>query len=358
MTTSTLEGEEYLPFDSIFFDDQIDRVIDDILPQFNRMIKKYLLFHLFFIAAVVIELALSFYFLTDLVHSSLLAFSLSFIFLTLFSYFILRIYLQTKKPAHFQGIKDRFLNECKELLGFRNDVPEHHLALANACTKFAMILNGKEQTYYRLPRWLDFVGATMEGFSCWCHWHDVHHMRELLFLSAVEEHLILVKLEPTDLEVHAALANAYVMLSSLYNNPNRQDHYDEERWFISERFQKILEGKFRATAERAIEEFKILNDFAPDDPWVRMQLAYSYQDLGMPEEEIQEYEALLRLCPDDKDILYKLGVLFFQQGQNAAGLQIYDELKSSNYKKAEQLIEHYGDYNTIAMYEGQDAKMV
>ena len=64
MTTSTLEGEEYLPFDSIFFDDQIDRVIDDIYPQFNRMIKKYVAFHLLFIFAGIIELTLSFFFLT------------------------------------------------------------------------------------------------------------------------------------------------------------------------------------------------------------------------------------------------------------------------------------------------------
>ena len=105
---------------------------------------------------------------------------------------------------------------------------------------------------------------------------------------------------------------------------------------------KIL--KFRATAERAIEEFKILNHYAPDDPWVHLQLAYSYHDLGMPDKETREYETVLKLCPDDRDILYKLGTLYFQQGQNAKGLQVYEELKDCNYKKAQQVISRYGDF--------------
>jgi hypothetical protein len=35
-------------------------------------------------------------------------------------------------------------------------------------------------------------------------------------------------------------------------------------------------------------------------------------------------------------------VLYFQQGRNAAGLEVYEELKRSNYKKAESLISFYG----------------
>ena len=95
-------------------------------------------------------------------------------------------------------------------------------------------------------------------------------------------------------------------------------------------------------AERAIEEFKILNDYAPEDPWIHAQLAYSYHDLQMPQEEIREYETVLRLKPDDMDTLFRLGVLYFQQGMNAKGLQAYEELKRFHYKKAEALIGYYG----------------
>jgi len=344
MTITTLEGEDYLPFDSIFFNDQINRITDDVLPRFNWLIKKFVLFHAFFVILGITELTLIIFFLTEIVQSALLAFALGLLFLTFFSYFIIKLYLETKKPELLQEIKELFLNSCKELISYKEEIPEHHLALANACTRFATVLHGKEQTYYRFPKWLDFLDPTMEKFGVFCHWHDIHYMRELLLLTSVEEHIKLVKFEPTDLEVHAALANSYVMLSGLYINPNHPEMFEDERLLSGEKVRELLKGKFRATAERAIEEFKILNDYAPHDPWVHLQLAYSYHDLGMPEEEIREYEAVLELCPDDKDTLFKLGVLYFQQGQNAKGLQVYDELKSCNYKKAEQLITYYGIY--------------
>ncbi len=108
------------------------------------------------------------------------------------------------------------------------------------------------------------------------------------------------------------------------------------------KYSKSFKQKFRLTAEKAIEEFKILSDYAPHDPWVHAQLAYSYRDLQMPKEEIKEYEAILQLCPDDKETLFKLGKLYFEQGQNAKGLKIYETLKFSHYKKAESLIHFYG----------------
>jgi len=73
-----------------------------------------------------------------------------------------------------------------------------------------------------------------------------------------------------------------------------------------------------------------------------MQLAYSYRDLGMPTQEIDEYETILKLCPHDKETLFKLGVLYFSQGLNSKGLRVYEELRHSHFKKARLLIGHYG----------------
>jgi tetratricopeptide (TPR) repeat protein len=216
--------------------------------------------------------------------------------------------------------------------------------LAKAAHKFAIHLHEKEYFYYTPPLFLKSLEPTTEKFSCFCHWKDLYLFKELLLLRAVEEHIKVVKCEPTNLEVHAALANAYVMLSSLYADPRKYDGFDEERWIPQERYSENMKEKFRITAERAIEEFKILNDYAPDDPWVHIQLAYSYHDLLMPEQEIKEYEIVLKLRPDDKETLFKLGMLYFQQGKNAQGLRIYEMLKQTNYKKAENLIKFYGAY--------------
>lgn len=158
-------------------------------------------------------------------------------------------------------------------------------------------------------------------------------MRELLLKKASEEHIKLVKIEPTSLEVHVALANVYVMLTGLY-----LDFLNAEKQSGDN-----LKQKYRKMAEKAIEEFKILNDYAPDDPWVHMQLAFSYHDLGMPQDEIKEYEAILQLCPNDYDTLLKLGRLYFQQGYNSKGLQVYEALRCRDGQKAEQLIDFYGE---------------
>ena len=74
------------------------------------------------------------------------------------------------------------------------------------------------------------------------------------------------------------------------------------------------------------------------------QLAAGYKNLDLPEQEIAEIEILLKLKPQDKEILFRLGILCFQQGQNARGLQIYEELKQANYKKSSDLICFYGNY--------------
>jgi tetratricopeptide (TPR) repeat protein len=227
---------------------------------------------------------------------------------------------------------------------YQEGVPEYHLTLANALSKFSSYMNEMEYAYYRPPEWLEVFTPAMEKFSCWSFWKDVFSMRECLLTRSIEEHIRLVKCEPTNLEVHAALANAYVLLSNLYSDPARSDYCDEERWYPPERFSEEIEWKFRQTAERAIEEFQILNDYAPDDPWVHAQLAYSYHDLNMPEQEIKEYETILRLRSGDKETLFKLGMLYFQQGHNAKGLKVYEELKRSHYKKAESLIKFYGAY--------------
>lgn len=209
---------------------------------------------------------------------------------------------------------------------------------------FANRLHAREYTYYTPPSLLKCLAPYMEWLSCWWHWQDLYILKELLLQEAVSEHINLVKKEPTNLEAHAALANAYVMLSGLYIDPRRMEGYSDERWIPADKYNAECNKKFVHIAERAIEEFKILSEYAPDDPWVHSQLAYSYHDMQMPLEEIHEYETIQKLLPGDRDNLYKLGMLYFQQGMNAKGLRIYAELKTGHYSKSENLIEHYGSY--------------
>jgi len=324
-------------------DDLTQVVVDATLGPFNRVIKSYVMFNFLFLVLATAELLVLTVFFTRLSDSAVIALTLALFFLTVFTYFILRIYLISKKPMQFRRIRDTFVSMCRELYDYREDLPESYFELANACIYCNRSLEGLEFSYYRPPQWLNVISTTMESFSLWWHWEDLFRMRELLLQEAIQELLKLVRCEPTHLQIHTALANAYVTLSGLYVSPRIQDRYEEEdQWAPPSHLSQELHKKFRSAAERAIEEFKILNDYAPDDPWIHSQLAYSYRDLQMPLEEIREYETVLRLKHDDMDTLFRLGVLYFQQGMNAKGLQVYEELMRSHYEKAEALIGYYG----------------
>lgn len=341
MTSFRAEGESFFQLDVVFFNQQINHLIEPIIPQFDRLLRSDILFNFLFLSIGIIEFISLLFFFPFLMQSSLMAIGLALCFLTLFSYYILRIYFQTKRPEQILYLVNRYANACQVLLSYQIGVPEHHLALANAYLKLAKVLEGKEDNLYPAPRWLDFLSRPLKKISSWWHWEDVQSIRETLLQKSVYEHIELVKCEPTGMEAHTALANAYVMLSSLYVSAEKFDD-QTDNWLPPKFRTPLMEIKFRQTAERAIEEFKIIGDYAPNDPWVHSQLAYSYRDLKMPEQEIKEYETLLRLVPDDKDAMYKLGVLYFQQGRDADGLQIYEKIKRTHLKKADSLIKYYG----------------
>ncbi|MBA3237160.1 MAG: hypothetical protein H0T62_02270 [Parachlamydiaceae bacterium] len=339
------EGESHLKKKPFFVSEQLSKLIDDFQIKFTKMMWPYAFFHLFFLTLGLFELTFFAFFFTFLSEHSLGAFALSLIFLTAFSYFILRLYYQTRKPEQLKELKKKFALKAKEILDYQEGNSECHAALADAFCRLAQSLNGREHCFYKAPKLFSRLNTTVEKISYWAHWNDVYNMKEMALNAAVEEYIKSVKCEATSLEAHTALANAYILLTSLYINPQGQEDEDEKRLAPSSIHSTAIQQKFRVAAEKAIEEFKILRDYSPNDPWIHEQLAYSYCDLHMPSEAIAEYEQILLLNPGDTEMLYKLGVLYFQSGRTAQGLHVYEQLKSSHYKKAEMLISHYGAYS-------------
>lgn len=347
MATPAAEKEVLIEFDKELYKDRIGILINPFMSRFQRILKSYTLFNLFFVLLISAEIIYFFVHLTFLVQTFVMAIHLALIFATVFCYFTLRMYAQTRKAEKLMGLNTDFINACRHALQSDLEEGERHIMIAVACCKLAAELHAKEYRIYNCPGWCVFLGSSFEKMNCWWFWEDVHFMKELLLQKCVNEHIQLVRMQPTDLEAHAGLANAYVMLSGLYVDPKTIDGLDDDRWIPQNKYNESFQQKFRSIAERAIEEFKILSDYAPHDPWVHAQLAYSYRDLQMPKEEIKEYETILHLCPDDKETLFKLGKLYFQQGLNAKGLQIYEAIKKSHYKKAESLISFYGAYTNL-----------
>ncbi|HSX25519.1 MAG TPA: hypothetical protein VLE89_00755 [Chlamydiales bacterium] len=320
-------------FDDAFFQHNLPQYYRSILRDFRRVTHSFVSFNLLFSVLFAVELTVFFLFLPIFSRSAVLAFALGGLFLTFFSYFVLLFYFQARKPEQLIHLRDQFVRSCRQLLPLPPGEAQHHLSLAEALSKLAAYLHDFEWNFYKTPRFLHSFSRLISRFSAYCYWEDVFKMKLLLLHAAVEEHLKQIRSTPTDLEVHASLANSYVSLSKIYALPRREP---------GPKTKALFEEKFRTAAQLAIEEFRILSQYAPNDPWVHEQLAVGYRDLGLPEEEIREVETLLKLRPQDKEILFRLGMLYFEQGQNAKGLQVYEELKQANFKKAEDLIAVYG----------------
>lgn len=313
----------------------------ETLNRFDRITRLHAFFHLFFIFLFLVQFFLLIIGFNTLVQSMFISMTLATIFLTVFAYFILKLYLNMRKPEELIEIKEAFYKKCETLI---NSKQSHYVSFSECLLKMLSLLEGREYEYYPSWKWLFFLKPTIAKFSCYWHWQDVHLFKEQLLLANIEEHIKYVKQAPTELEPHATLANAYIMLSSIYTDPKNQTDYDEDLWYPQNRKTLKMDQKFRYAAQRAIEELKILKDYAPNDPWIHAQLAYSYHDLKMPLEEIQEYEQIILLNPADKDSLFKLGMLYFEQGYNAKGLEVYEKLKKVGDKRTEDLISFYGAY--------------
>jgi tetratricopeptide (TPR) repeat protein len=301
-----------------------------ILSEFRKISRTFVYFNVLFVLLSLAELTLFLFFLPLLSQSSILAIALAALFVTFFSYPILLFYYQAKKPEQLSALLNRFVTSCKASLGLPSGIALHHLSIADTLLKLSQYLTDYESLLIKPLRFLGPIAPVTERISAYCYWHDVFRFKQLLLHAAIQEHLHQIRLTPTDLEVHASLGNAYVALSQIYKQP------------FYTKYAASFEEKFKMTANLAIEEFQILSQYAPNDPWVHEQLAAGYRELGLHTEHIQEMELLWKLKPQDREILFSLGSLYFQQGLNAKGLQVYEELKKARFKKVEDLLSNYG----------------
>jgi len=331
-----------LSYDPSYLQEKLVHHYRSLLSQFKKITRSFVLFNVSLISLFILEVIAFLVFFTFFTQSSVLAFSLGGLFLTCFSYFVLLFYFQAKKPDQLMQLKNQFIHSCGRSIALPDGDPEQHLSIAHASMRLVAYFESFEKGYYKSP--LRKFQPFFEKLSTYAHWQDVFKIREMLLTAAIDEHIQQIRFTPTDIEVHTSIAGAYVALSKLYlDYQELLEQFPQRSKY--KRLHATLGQKFRFAAERAIEEFKILNDYAPNDPWIHSQLATSYHDLQMPEEEIREYETIIKLRPQDKDILFRLGVLYFEQGHNAKGLQVYEELCHANYKKAEHLIAFYGSTN-------------
>lgn len=328
-------------YNKTHLEDQIDRHSSDALDVFKQVTRQYALFHITFFSFAVLELVAFVLFFSFLTQTTIFAFSLAGLFLTVFTYFVLLFYFQAKKPEQLLEVRNGFLNACRSTMTFQKGSAEYHFTLSSALERLLSTLHRQEYTYYSLPESFQTLSPLMQKFSVWTHWKDLHQMKELLLLMIVKEQIEMIKLQPTDLEAHARLANTYLVLSKLYMDPRKRSPDEEHLWVSPDYALPQMLEKFKRASLRAIEEFKILDSYAPNDLWVHAQLATIYHNLAQPNEEMRAYEAILKVSPNEREVLFRLGVLYFENGLSAQALRFYEQLKKNNDTKADELIACY-----------------
>lgn len=316
--------ESVLQFEEKQSLDVIDNCCKESATSFKKLLCKYAIFHSSFFLLLVLEtlclLFLSFFYKL----SYFIPITLAGVFLTLFSYFVLLYYFQIRKSQQFIEIKNFFLHIYITSCQLHPDQPGYHLAIATAVEKLATHLYENHYTSKKAnshqPR-QNFA----QKYLTFLLKKDLISMQKLLLFESIKEHIALIKQEPTDLEAHASLVLTYLELAKIHKSAERN-------------------MAFTSAIESAIEELKILLMYSPKDPWVHAQLAACYHDLNKRDEEIAQYEHILSLRSNDQEVMYRLGILYFQQGQNAKGFKIYEQLKSLGSIKHESLLQYYDAY--------------
>ncbi|MDN3505503.1 MAG: hypothetical protein P0S95_08005 [Rhabdochlamydiaceae bacterium] len=282
---------------------------EEIASKYSQTIRSFLNFHSLMLITLVAEVLILSILLNFSFKSYAIAIDLAFILITLFSYLICNYYLQTKMSEQLIKLRNNYLFSLREEMGDEND----HLSTSKAIRRLIAQLK-KENLYYKvlLPQKI-------------CHFlvhNECHFMLETLYLTSVNEIHLQIKKSPLDLKAHTALSNLFIEFSKIFSEPEMKQKYEK-------------------ALKMAIEELQILDNYAPNDPWIHARLASCYHLLNDKEKETQEYELLRNLCPEDPDVLFKLGKLYFEQGNNAKGMRVYDKLKAKNDYLANKLIATY-----------------
>ncbi len=301
-------------------------ILQEKYRSFQSCIRFYEIFHVSFISFLCLQLVAFLLFFSYFSKSLMAACGLALFFLTLFSYFVLLFFFQAKKPQQFTSLQSQLLSYLAQEDGFsRSQVLE----------EFEHFLASEESEFYRSSCIISALAPILQKFNIWMHWKHFHQMKELLLEQSIQELNSLVKKTPTNLEVHGKLAETYTKLCKLYLPPK------DLPWISPEYSSQPLKELFQVYSEKAVEEFKILEDLSGQDPWALAGLAEIYRLQKKAEEEISQCEKLLELTPNNSDLLLQLGILYFQKGYASKGLKIYELLQKDSAHKAEQLIQYY-----------------
>ncbi len=341
---ATTQRDSCVVFNTAAFQDRIDTLSEPFVNSFARINRNYVFFHTFFILALSIGLIFFGLTFSHSMQSTAMAFWLAGIFVTVFTYLVLLFYLQGRRPEKLMQLRDEYLDATQECIPFDPGTLEYHCCITEAIVHLIgqLRIPPVENSFILASETFSYL---VEKFRIWTRWKDLLKLKEMLLLSSIQEHIRLIKKHPADLEAHSSLASNYIALATLYQDPKKLTLNDNLCWTPPEYESEEMQKKFEMALERALEEYHIMDEYAPSDPWVHAQRATLYKELDRAEEEQCEYEQILEFEPENTETLLRLGKLYFRKGENAKGLKIYDQLQHLDTEKSQEILAHYDAYS-------------
>ncbi|MCE5294549.1 MAG: tetratricopeptide repeat protein [Chlamydiales bacterium] len=309
------------------------RLSNSALACFQHIVKRELIFHGLFIGLAALSVISFIFFFSFLSDSFLMGIFIACFFFLFVLYFVLKLYFQEHKPSQLLQLRDEYLNQYKAL--GRND-PK---SISSAASDFAQLLEQSKVDYCKIPAFLDFLKPTLEKLILTYHWKDAHLFKELFLRASIDQKVQQVITSPTDASCHKDLADAYMALAEHFRAPL-------DSMNAASKTARTFWENFQMFARLAIEELLIVKEYAPKDLWTSTKLAECYLSLGMLDQAIVEYEAILEDNENDPEALYSLGLLYFKQGLHGKGLKVYQQLTAFAPSKAEELITMYGTHDS------------
>lgn len=294
-----------------------EKIAESILVQFDKLVAHYKKFNFLFLGALLVESLLLIFFFPFLIKSAFFAITLAALLITLFSFYTLRNYQGAEKEAAFRELNERYIKGVLSIHSNAKTPKEIKQVAAEACLALAERLKGRRASL----RGPSFLKVNEEKIGHFLGNEEIRRFQEVLYQRAIDELSGQVRLAPCDIAAHAHLARAFVLIS---------DHHGTAQ----------PEG-FNQWRRRAIEEYKILSELAPQEGWILLELAARQQELGQTSAEIETLEKFLHLDPQNVDTLYRLGQLYFKEGQASKGFKIFENLKKIDLIKSDQLIAYY-----------------
>ena len=278
---------------------------------FFAITKKYLFFHAAFLLLAAIEVTLVLLFFSSLVDSFILGISIAVLFFTALLYFILRLYTNDQKPEEFQTLV------ASSLSGQRGP-----LMIAHHAKEIAEKLEQAGAPAYTLFKGLQEKFPSIDRLFLKLHQEDIFQIKELFYVAAHEALRSYITEEPLSQRGHLLLGKNFLDFAKLAEKKRENDSY-------------------RRAILGAIEEFTIVDAYHPGNVETHRELAICFRALKKTVQEIQEFEKIVELEPQDHAALSTLGTLYFRTGEKAKGLQVYEKLRNVLPEKAAELMQYY-----------------